>query len=347
MRTPQIGMSLRSLSHNASFSRCEVDVRWRRFETPTPLRDRLRLLLFPWPFEVDETAFAEVNGPLKNLDLGKFGFFDFRPAYATDSLLKSFRQAIRSSRRGSESADAAVLPECAVTPDEFDALWTICKDEKVKILLAGVRTPQSNEARLRIGDGDEKLFVQHKHHRWCLDETQIRTYDIGSSLSPVRRWWEAARLQPRSLTFVAFNEWLTLCHLVCEDLARVDPVAQVVRAVGPTLLIALLLDGPQIAKRWSARYATVLADDPGTSVLTLTSLGMAVRSRVSSADPANRTIALWRDAKDGLREISLEDGAIGVLLTLWPNRVEEFTADGRPDGAVAGRVIFGGCQQIR
>jgi hypothetical protein len=349
MRTPQTGMSLRSLSHNAALSRCEVDVRWRRFEYPTPTerQDRLRMLLFPWPFTVEASAFVDVEGPLRNLDVDKFGFFDFRPAYARADLLGSFRRAVQGSRDHTGPADAAVLPECAVTREEFDALWEVCREEGVKVLLAGVRGPDSNEARLRIGDGDEKLFVQHKHHRWCLDETQIRTYDIGSSLSPARRWWESTKLQPRALTFVAFNAWLTMCHLICEDLARFDPVAQVVRGVGPTLIVALLLDGPQIPKRWSARYSSVLAEDPGTSVLTFTSIGMAVRSRRSPTDPPNRTVAFWRDAKDGEREIPLEEGALGVLLTLWPNWVEEFTADGRPDGAVAGRVIFGGYSQIR
>jgi hypothetical protein len=290
------------------------------------------MLLFPWPFAVEASAFVDVEGPLRNLDLDKFGFFDFRPAYAHEDLLASFRRAVQGSRDHTGPADAAVLPECAVTPDEFDALWEVCREEGVKVLLAGVRGPGSNEARLRIGDGDE---------------TQIRTYDIGNSLNPARRWWESTKLQPRALTFVAFNEWLTMCHLICEDLARFDPVAQVVRGVGPTLLVALLLDGPQIPKRWSARYSSVLADDPGTSVLTFTSIGMAVRSRRSPTDPPNRTVAFWRDAKDGEREIPLEDGALAVLLTLWPNWVEEFTADGRPDGAVAGRVIFGGYSQIR
>ena len=61
--------------------------------------------------------------------------------------------------------------------------------------------------------------------------------------------------------------------------AEPEPAAELIRAVGPNLLIALLMDGPQLSNRWPARYAAVLAEDPGTSVLTLTSLGMAERSR--------------------------------------------------------------------
>jgi hypothetical protein len=49
-------------------------------------------------------------------------------------------------------------------------------------------------------------------------------------------------------------------------------------AIGPNLVIALLMDGPQLENRWPARYATVLAEDPGSAVLTVTSLGMVRRS---------------------------------------------------------------------
>jgi hypothetical protein len=66
---------------------------------------------------------------------------------------------------------------------------------------------------------------------------------------------------------------------MCEDLAQSDNVAEVIRSVGPALVITPLLDGPQLASRWAARYASVFADDPGSAVLTLTSFGLAQRCR--------------------------------------------------------------------
>jgi hypothetical protein len=33
-----------------------------------------------------------------------------------------------------------------------------------------------------------------------------------------------------------------MCALICEDLARPDPVAEIVRTVGPNLVIALLME---------------------------------------------------------------------------------------------------------
>ena len=108
---------------------------------------------------------------------------------------------------------------------------------------------------------------------------------------------------------------ITIVSLVCEDLAQNDDVAEVIRSVGPTIVSTALLDGPQLTSRWSARYASVLADDPGSAVMTLTSFGMAQRSRPAGLD-ASPVIALWKDPARGAREISLEPGAQGVLLTV-------------------------------
>jgi len=71
-------------------------------------------------------------------------------------------------------------------------------------------------------------------------------------------------------TFYVFRYGMSMATLICEDLARIDPVQTVIRAIGPNLVIALLMDGPQWQRRWSGRYATVLADDPGSAVLSVT-----------------------------------------------------------------------------
>jgi hypothetical protein len=115
---------------------------------------------------------------------------------------------------------------------------------------------------------------------------------------------------------------------VCEDLAQNDTVAEVIRSIGPTIVSTALLDGPQLTSRWSARYASVLADDPGSAVMTLTSFGMAQRSRPPGRE-SSPVIALWKDPARGTREISLEPGAQGVLLTLCGARATRRTADGR------------------
>src|SRR5205823_9439098 len=126
--------------------------------------------------------------------------------------------------------------------------------------------------------------------------------------------------------------------------------------VGPNLVVTLLLDGPQLAVRWPARYATVLAEDPGSSVLTLTSAGMVALSRPitkkkgtksSAAHTAGRVIALWKDAKHAPIEIKLEPGSGGVLLNLQREFHKEWTADGRDDGSTTAYLICNKVRQIR
>jgi hypothetical protein len=101
----------------------------------------------------------------------------------------------------------------------------------------------------------------------------------------------------RSIQFVEVAE-LTLAALVCEDLAQNDDVAELIREVGPTIVLTALLDGPQLNSRWAARYASVLADDPGSAVMTLTSFGMVQRSRPRGREPSP-VVAVWKNPSGG------------------------------------------------
>jgi len=132
----------------------------------------------------------------------------------------------------------------------------------------------------------------------------------------------------RTVHFVEHGDEIVIVSLVCEDLAQIDSVAEVIRSVGPTVVFTPLLDGPQLSSRWAARYASVLADDPGSAVLTLTSYGMVQRSRPHRRD-MSPVVALWKDPVGGLREIPLEAGAQGILLTLSSDRGTRRSADGR------------------
>jgi hypothetical protein len=169
---------------------------------------------------------------------------------------------------------------------------------------------------------------QNKHHRWSLDERQILQYHLGGALHPHLRWWGATDVPRRAIHFSELGDEITVVSLVCEDLAQIDDVAEVIRSVGPTVVYTPLLDGPQLNSRWAARYASVLADDPGSAVLTLTSYGMVQRSRPHGRD-SSPVVALWKDPVRGFREIPLESGAQGVLLTVCGDRATRHSADGR------------------
>jgi hypothetical protein len=187
---------------------------------------------------------------------------------------------------------------------------------------------------------------QSKHHRWCLDKSQIVQYGLGAALDPMRAWWEHTTVEPRTIAFVAMRRRLTMAALICEDLVRRDPVDDVLRSVGPNLVVALLMDGPQLATRWPARYATVLADDPGSSVLTLTNLGMAALCR-PPGKLVSRSIGLWKDARTHEPiELLLPDQCGGLVLSLAIEQHEEWSADGRTDGGRSGYPILAGVHPV-
>jgi 5-methylcytosine-specific restriction enzyme A len=92
------------------------------------------------------------------------------------------------------------------------------------------------------------------------------------------------------------------------------------RSVGPNLVVALLMDGPQLTARWPARYASVLADDPGSSVLTLTSLGMCLRSRSTTAPAAPKEFpVVFLFSGESGKPFGYNDG--------WKDQIFEYTGE--------------------
>jgi hypothetical protein len=351
VRTPAPGVSsLSSLSRYACVQRPGVDVRWHKVPArhggTDPRVDHANFLLLPWPLRVRETDFRPVEGSIRGLDSEPSGQFEFAPPERLDLDLVS--RTVAAAREEAGTVDVVVLPESAVDERDIGDLETLLDRHAVISLITGVRHRPSQPGELpgnwvqmsvspRLEKGgqpptstSEQWFRirQQKHHPWSLDAGQIYQYHLGGALHPNLRWWEAMEMPRRSVQFMEIGEEVMFIALVCEDLAQIDDVAETVRSVGPTVVFTLLLDGPQLASRWAARYASVLADDPGSAVLTLTSFGMVQRSRPHGHD-ASPIIALWRDPNRGTREIPLEAGAQGVLLTTCGERTIRRTADGR------------------
>lgn len=350
------GINLRSLSRHLASYTSPVNVSWGRApragEDPEGRGPATHsILLLPWPLVVRSGDFRPVDGPLLEMDPDGFGFFQFDPREPLD--LSYVETALRSALKETAQVDLVLLPEAAVRPDELERLEELVGRYGVLSLTTGVREPAQsatslgrNYAHMGIQVGGRWQRVQvDKHHRWGLDPGQIRQYRLSRSLSARRLWWEAICIPRRSLHILDMEGVGPVAVLICEDLARLDAVAEVLRFVGPTLVMALLLDGPQLSSRWSSRYAGVLADDPGSAVLTLTSLGMAQRSRPSGRLPS-RVIALWKDPDRGQREIEMARGALGVLLTLGEETSRSWTADGRCHRDGAPRLVLENVTQI-
>jgi hypothetical protein len=375
--TPQRGCTIRSLSHNLALcTPSEIQAHWDGpYQPIAGDLDVFNLLLLPWPTEVQAADFhvatrrsgvpsdvADASSPHR--------YFDYAPRISlTPSRLA--RRVARALDRATTHADqihGIVLPELALTPQQFLAVEALAVQRRA-VLISGLRRPASpgtygmpvnscaiqpmgltaisRDSAGRI-DSMRNLMrrEQLKHHRWCLDRGQILQYELGGRLPASRNCWERIFIGPRDINFITMDSWLTMCVLICEDLARQEPVAEVIRAVGPNLVFALLMDGPQLRNRWPSRYASVLAEDPGCSVLSMTSLGMSRRSRPrpESGDTVDKgsTIALWRDAVYGEREIALDTGHDACVLSLVCKSDQEFTIDGRSDREQAHFPVYAG-----
>jgi hypothetical protein len=345
--TPPTGRT--AFSRYACVQRPGIEARWNK----VPVRhagtdvtsEFATLLLLPWPMQVRASDFRPVEGSVERLANEPYGFVEFAPAESLDFDLLD--RVLLAARQEVNSVDVVIFPESAVDEDDIEALESLLHFHGAIALIAGVRQHSRQpgrmpgnwvhlgfNSRLEKGGGVSHAtgspwfhLRQNKHHRWSLDKSQILQYHLGGVLHPDVRWWEAMEVPRLGVEFIEVAE-LTMVSIVCEDLAQNDDVAALLRSVGPTLVLTALLDGPQLSSRWAARYASVLADDPGSAVLTLTSKGMAQRSR-PHGHGASPVIALWKDPSDGVREIPLEGGAHAVVLSVCMNRTTRRCVDGR------------------
>jgi len=349
-RTAQLGCTLRGLSFNLAKlpGKGKIRVGWSPTITEPSLRKNpvFNMLLVPYPYEIHSFNFKATK---LNNDAGlRWGYFstniieddeaDMRFVEFVGDLLKQSDERVGKTH-------GIVLPELAISlKSAINIINMICKRHpSIEFCCFGVREKFQKDIEKVVAvngalmglfeDGKiHQSFFHQKHHRWCLNEDQIDMYGLSPALDPSRTWWEDIRLTNRSIPFLVLRNKWSVTSLICEDLARNDPAREVVEAIGPNLVISLLMDGPQISSRWSARYATVLAEDPGSSVLSISSFGLIKRSNIKAKEKniiPSRSFALWRDDNGKSTEIALKSGhhAAVVSITEFPRK--ELTFDGR------------------
>lgn len=363
MHAPSKGLTVRSLSHHLALcSGDEICPFWEISVGYSPSREFMNLLVIPWPEIVKPVQFKRVprtHSGMRNMP-NDFGFFQYSPEperneadeIAPEKFVAHVEGLYREATSMMGRIDGIVFPELALVPEEFEALREAEFTRKVFLVSGVVKAPAEDNGfstnELYCDIPNRERMVQSKHHRWKLDKSQVIQYGLGSLLSPERSWWEHIDLDNRKLNFVSLLPWLVMSVVICEDLARPDPVGDLLRAVGPNLVLALLMDGPQIKERWSARYATTLAEDPGSSVLSLTSAGMSKLSRPASGKDRSSVIGLWKDAHSSTPvEIELPDGCGAVVLSLSVRWMDEWTADGREDRGASGYPLLSGIHGVK
>jgi hypothetical protein len=363
--TPAVGCTLRSLTHNLALLPSVANVRtsWIPASETRKHNDPFNILIVPFPFSIPGGSFSPVPGRFPGeandrvfaLDPEKWMNRDparWNGGVSARHFADFLCGLISAARSELEPVHAIVMPETAIRFELANQVADILAAETdLDLLLTGVLSTGGGTARnqaaiyhFRNNKVAQRSF-QSKHHRWCLDGDQIRRYQLGHVLAPGSRWWEQINVGDRGCYVTSFRSYATLSVLICEDLARYDPVLTVMNAIGANLVVALLMDGPQLEHRWPGRYATALADDPGSAVLTVTSFGMVSRSR-NPGDKQNREIALWKEPNGRARVLKLPKGCHGLLLTLTNRLVEQFTLDGRGDGKITMQFALGAAHGI-
>ena len=363
-----VGCTIRSLSHYLALlpPSSVLETSWilsskkpapSGAANPTAPYD-MRLLLVPFPFTIHADSF-KLSFPRTKLGENNHvpAFFELEASWlkhngtaltgenlANELIIPLLEQAIIET---GEIPNGIILPECALTTKIAVELVAVLKDRGIDFLITGVL--DTNEQGIHYNRAltfafqegeDVTLAQQDKHHRWRLDSGQTERYALHFDDDPDNdKWWEDIDVSQRQLPFLALRKDISLATLICEDLARTDPAMTAIRAVGPNLVVALLMDGPQLAVRWPGRYATVLAEDPGSAVLSFTCGAMVDRSNWLEAKPA-RAVGLWRDGAGRTQEIGLATGSLAVLLTLQSKKKHQNTLDNRSDNSLSRQLTL-------
>jgi len=339
-----------------------------------PMRDRdsagpYNIILVPWPEMIAPLQFKPLKHSLNCLagrppELDRF--FAYTPAKLPPEFTDNIKMLVSKAVALVGPIHAVVFPELSMTQSDFNKFF---QDGgplnparlNISFVVAGVCEPPLSDDSLgtncaaivrnvenpTTATRNDPIQMQEKHHRWALDQSQVSTYSLGTCLGPGNTWWEGMNVRRRQIRFFGIDAFTAFTVLICEDLARPDPVGDVVRAIGPNLVICLLMDGPQLVSRWSARYATVLADDPGSSVITLSSLGMVKLSRLrEKPHETSNVVALWRESGGAPVELRLPEGKNALLLSITADRQKEYTIDGRSDDGMASVLHLAGVHPI-
>ena len=242
VRTPPTGRP--AFSRYACVQRSGIEVRWHKIPARhrgTDLRsEHATLLLLPWPLEVKATDFRPVESSVQRLSRIRLASSSSRPRRVSTSTSWTVCCWPPATRPGASTSSACPRarsrrvrstrsrPSCTTT--EWSRSLRACANNR-----SYPGRPPNNWLHMGFNPGLQKggsareeasppwfHVRQRKHHRWSLDEAQIRQYHLGGVLHPHVRWWESMEVPRRSIQFVEVAE-LTLASLVAKTSPRTMP----------------------------------------------------------------------------------------------------------------------------
>ena len=323
-----------------------IDARWHKIPARhrgTDLRSEYAtLLLLPWPLRVQASDFHPV-GPVQRPAKNPYGFFEFAPAEGLD--LDLLDRVLVAARQEAGSVDVVLLPESAVAEGEIDDLETLLDGHGVIQLVAGVRQPTRQPGQfpnnwLHMGFNprlEKGGLLPQRGAPTVVSHPPEQAPPLVAGRRPGRAVPPRRRPAPPH-PLVGSHGRTPQGHPVRRggrtgaDLAGVrgpgpqrrhrpaHPLGRphgghehaAGRAAAPLPLDGPLRQRPGRRSRLGRADADLLRDG---------------RALPTPGREASRVIALWKDPTRGVREIPLEPGAHGVLLTVCMDRATRYSAD--------------------
>jgi hypothetical protein len=172
-----------------------------------------------------------------------------------------------------EGVNIAVLPEACVTERIAQGFSeALAKNlarhrnslPALRLVVLGIGAAQRPDAGTQIyndvrilGIDGRQVCRQTKMQPWRLDDRQRERYGLGPDQQFV---WEDINLEsPPTLHAIEDETFGRLVVLICEDLTRVDPSRQLVAQLGPSLVIAPVMDDSLERRSWSFSAAQQIA----------------------------------------------------------------------------------------
>ncbi|HEU5060554.1 MAG TPA: hypothetical protein VFU21_28680, partial [Kofleriaceae bacterium] len=204
------------------------------------------------------------------------------PRFTID-LAREHQEAVKSGARDlvaaleRERVHIALLPETCVVGEVAEAFRAALVENyaaeagepHLRLLVVGVLAARRNEVWGLSGAG-HRLLVQTKQQPWRLDVRQQERYGIVDALraeaAPCDRD-EDLQLEARRISAADDPGFGRLIVLICEDLQRCDPARRIAVDIGPTTVVAPVMDYALTAERWAAAAAAQLANEPGALVM--------------------------------------------------------------------------------
>jgi hypothetical protein len=223
-RTPPVGCNLRSMSMHLALLPPTTVVRALHLDPTSPVnyRKQLGVLLVPYPYLISD---ADLRG--RPVQGQRWGHLSVRCSWGRTPIPSELARfvvgLVRAARVARRRTDVVILPELALSAEQLRALWVYLQKIGIRLLVTGVHEVEGRSRPSRNvavgclagkGRDDYLQWRQSKHHRWRVDDWQIKNY--GLPLDPARLWWEDIDVDTRTVVATRFTDGGTLACLVCE-----------------------------------------------------------------------------------------------------------------------------------